>query len=188
MLKNNENFLLENAVHGSPAAFKILFFKYKPRVKRLVSQYVKNPQDADDIVQSVFIKAFQGLKRFRGDCAFFTWLFSITMNCIKNDREGRMKIGRELVYLVEVDDHLIDQAGLLDEDDPEAICIARESIIEITKLIDDLPSFLKMVLLLRENEGMPYDEIAARVGCPIGTVRSRIHRVRSEMRKILEKE
>ena len=110
------------------------------------------------------------------------------MNCIKNDREGRMKIGRELVYLVEVDDHLIDQAGLLDEDDPEAICIARESIIEITKLIDDLPSFLKMVLLLRENEGMPYDEIAARVGCPIGTVRSRIHRVRSEMRKILEEE
>ena len=187
MLESNENFLLESARAGDQAAFRIIYTRYRLRMKNLVGQHVNNQQDIDDIVQIIFIRAFKGMRKFRGESTLFTWMFSIAMSSLKNYYGKKMRIDSILIYSVEDAEYLPDKLEVFYEDDPAGICSAMETGGEIIEMIGNLPEVLKTVLLLRENEGMTYGQIAKKMGCPVGTVRSRIHRVRMEIRKILQK-
>lgn len=187
MLESNENFLLESARAGDQAAFRIIYTRYRLRMKNLVGQHVNNQQDIDDIVQIIFIRAFKGMRKFRGESTLFTWMFSIAMSSLKNYYGKKMRIDSILIYSVEDAEYLPDKLEVFYEDDPAGICSAMETGGEIIEMIGNLPEVLKTVLLLRENEGMTYGQIAKKMGCPVGTVRSRIHRVRTEIRKILQK-
>ena len=187
MLESNENFLLESARAGDQAAFRIIYTRYRLRMKNLVGQHVNNQQDIDDIVQIIFIRAFKGMRKFRGESTLFTWMFSIAMSSLKNYYGKKMRIDSILIYSVEDAEYLPDKLEVFYEDDPAGICSAMETGGEIIEMIGNLPEVLKTVLLLREDEGMTYGQIAKKMGCPVGTVRSRIHRVRMEIRKILQK-
>lgn len=187
MLEDNENFLLENAKAGDPAAFHIIYTRYRVRMKSLVGQHVHNLQDIEDIVQIIFIRAFKGLKRFHGESTLFIWLLSIAMSSLKNYFENKMRVDSILIYSADDAECRFDKWDVFYEDDPAGIFSAMETGGEIIEMIANLPPVLKTVLSLRENEGMSYGEIAKKMGCPVGTVRSRIHRVRTEIRKILQK-
>lgn len=187
MLEDNENFLLESARAGDPIAFEIIYTRYRFRMKSLVGQYVHNRQDVDDIVQIIFMRAFKGLRRFRGEATLFTWLFSIAMNSMKNYFRHKMRIELLFVYSIDESEYKKNVLEGFHGDDPEGICSAMETSVELMQILSNLPPVLKTVLLLREDEGMSYGEIARKMGCPLGTVRSRIHRARTEVRKILHK-
>ncbi|MBW3499823.1 sigma factor-like helix-turn-helix DNA-binding protein [Janthinobacterium sp. NKUCC08_JDC] len=119
---------------------------------------------------------------------FYPKLYSMAMRCIRSHYFGGGEVKSSSVDLIDGEDNVVDALDLVDEDNPEEICSAMETGMEIIRLIANLPAPLKKALLLREDEGMRYDEIAIRMGCPMGTVRSRIHRVRAEIRKMLEKD
>lgn len=187
MLEDNENFLLENARAGDPAAFHIIYTRYHVRMKSLVGQHVHNLQDIDDIVQIIFIRAFKGLKRYRGESTLFIWLFSMAMSSLKTYFENKARVDSILIYSADDAEYRFDKWEEFYEDDPAGIFSAMETGGEIIEMIANLPPVLKTVLLLRENEGMTYGEIAKKMGCPVGTVRSRIYRVRTEIRKVLQK-
>lgn len=187
MPEDNENFLLESAKAGDAAAFRIIYARYCLRMKSVVGQHVHHQQDVDDIVQIIFIRAFQGLRKFRGESTLFTWLFSIAMSSLKNYFRNKARLDSILIYSTDDAEYNNNAWEACHEDDPAGICSAMETGGEIVEMIANLPVALKTVLLLRESEGMTYGDIAKTMGCPVGTVRSRIHRVRMEIRKLLQK-
>lgn len=187
MPEDNENFLLESAKAGDAAAFGIIYARYCLRIKNVVGQHVHHQQDVDDIVQIIFIRAFKGLRKFRGESKLFTWMFSIAMSSVKNYFRNKARLDSILIYSTDAAEYSNDAWETCYEDDPAGICSAMETGGEIVEMIANLPVALKTVLLLRESEGMTYRDIAKKMGCPVGTVRSRIHRVRMEIRKLLQK-
>ena len=187
MPEDNENFLLESAKASDAAAFGIIYARYCLRIKNVVGQHVHHQQDVDDIVQIIFIRAFKGLRKFRGESKLFTWMFSIAMSSVKNYFRNKARLDSILIYSTDAAEYSNDAWETCYEDDPAGICSAMETGGEIVEMIANLPVALKTVLLLRESEGMTYRDIAKKIGCPVGTVRSRIHRVRMEIRKLLQK-
>ncbi len=170
--------LVQLAQRGDAGAFDALVRRYQHKVVKLVLRYVRDPAEAEDIAQEAFIKAYRALPRFRGDSAFYTWLYRIAINTAKNvlASRGRSPIRYE-VDRADDDDYDV-VANLKDTATPEALALTEEIRSTVTAAIDALPEDLRTAIQLRELEGLSYEEIAAAMECPVGTVRSRIFRAR----------
>ncbi|MEW8014499.1 MAG: RNA polymerase sigma factor RpoE [Candidatus Sedimenticola endophacoides] len=171
--------LVARVQRGDKKAFDLLVLKYQQRVANLVSRYIRDPAETMDVTQEAFIKAYRALPKFRGDSAFYTWLYRITINTAKNFlvAQGRRPPGTDLdAELVEQ----LDVGALLKEyDTPESQLLQEEIATTIRQAVDELPDELRTAITLREMEGLSYEEIAKAMECPVGTVRSRIFRARA---------
>ncbi len=180
---NIDQQLVERVQRGDKSAFNLLVTKYQHKVANLVSRYVNSNSDVPDIVQEAFIKAYRALPNFRGDSAFYTWLYRIAVNCAKNHS---VALGRKPPSSdIEVQDaESFDDAGALRENaSPEKILLTDEIKKVIFSTMESLPEDLRLSINFREIEGLSYEEIAVIMECPVGTVRSRIFRDRDAIDK-----
>jgi RNA polymerase sigma-70 factor (ECF subfamily) len=171
--------LVERAQRGDKHAFELLVAKYQRRLGRLISRFVRNASEAEDVTQDAFIKAYRALPAFRGDSAFYTWLYRIGINTAKNYlvAQGRRAPTTTPFDTEEAED--FEDAALLHEvATPENELMSKQVIEVVNASLQELPDDLRTALTLREIEGLSYEEIAAVMDCPIGTVRSRIFRAR----------
>jgi len=171
--------LVERAQHGDKRAFELLVEKYQRRLGRLLSRFIRDPSEVEDVMQEAFIKAYRALPAFRGDSAFYTWLYRIGINTAKNYLAaiGRRAPTSTDMEAEEAEGH-VDGERLRDLNTPENVLLSREIADTVNSTIESLPEELRTAIQLRELEGMSYEEIASIMGCPIGTVRSRIFRAR----------
>ena len=181
--QNVDQKLVERVQRGDKNAFNLLVTKYQHKVANFVSRYVKNHSDVPDIVQEAFIKAYRALPNFRGDSAFYTWLYRIAVNCAKNHlvAGGRKPPGSD----IEVEDAEMYDSGeaLRENASPEKLLLTNEIKEVVFMTIEQLPEDLRTAINLRELEGLSYEEIATVMDCPVGTVRSRIFRARDAVDK-----
>lgn len=171
--------LVERAQRGDKHAFELLVVKYQRRLSRLISRFVRNSGEAEDLTQDAFIKAYRALPAFRGDSAFYTWLYRIGINTAKNylTTKGR-KAPTSTAFDAE-EAEAFEEASLLHEvATPENELMSKQVVEVVNASLQQLPEDLRTALTLREIEGLSYEEIAAVMNCPIGTVRSRIFRAR----------
>lgn len=171
--------LVERVQHGDKKAFELLFSKYQRKLMRLVSRLVRDQAEAEDVVQEAFIKAYRALPQFRGDSAFYTWLYRIGINTAKNYlvTQGR-RAPTSTDADVEEAETFDDGERLRDVNTPESMLATKQIAQTVNLAMEALPEELRMAISLREIEGLSYDEIADVMECPIGTVRSRIFRAR----------
>ena len=173
--------LVARVQRGDKQAFNLLVRRYQNKVMNLVARYVKNPADVSDVAQEAFIKAYRSLPSFRGDSAFYTWLYRIAVNCAKNylTSQGR-KPATSDIDASEAENY--DSAvALRDNSTPENLLLSDEIRQVVFDTIESLPDDLRSAITLREIDGLSYDEIAEVMGCPVGTVRSRIFRARERI-------
>ena len=184
--------LIDRVKNGEKAAYDLLVLKYQQRIVNLVSRFVRNQSDALDVTQEAFIKAYRALPNFRGDSAFYTWLYRIAVNTAKNHLavQSRRPSGNNTNYDVSEIEQIEGADALKEQATPESLILKDELQATVLKAIEDLPEDLKTAIMLREIEGLSYEEIAGVMECPIGTVRSRIFRAReaieNEMKPLLE--
>jgi len=171
--------LVERAQAGDKKAFELLVIKYQRKVGRLLSRIIRDQAEVEDVAQESFIKAYRALANFRGDSAFYTWLYRISVNTAKNYliSQGR-RAPTSTEFDVEEAEGFEDASGLRDIATPDAELMSKQIGAIVNKTIDALPEELKTAITLREIDGMSYEEIAQIMECPIGTVRSRIFRAR----------
>ena len=176
-LSDGDDKLVKRAKKGDSRAFDLLVLKYQGRVAQLVSRYLNNAAEVEDVTQEAFIKAYRALPNFRGDSAFYTWLYRIAANAAKNHL---VALGRRPSSDVALDDsEVFDVPGRLkDQESPDEVIMGQQLETLISRTIEELPVELRAALTLREFEGLSYEEIADVLECPIGTVRSRIFRAR----------
>jgi RNA polymerase sigma-70 factor (ECF subfamily) len=176
--QNVDQELVRRVQEGDKKAFDVLVIKYQQRIVKLISRYVRDQDEVQDVAQEAFIKAYRALPRFRGDSAFYTWLYRIAINTAKNYlvAQGRRPPATD----VDAEDAVYVEGGvrLSDHDTPEKLVQRDEVERVIFDTIDGLPEELRTAITLREMEGLSYEEIAETMDCPIGTVRSRIFRAR----------
>ena len=171
--------LVRRVQRGDKGAFDALVLKYQHKVVKLVMRYVRNPAEAEDVAQEAFIKAYRALPQFRGESAFYTWLYRIAINTAKNAVVSRDRSPVEFDLDAQNSDEAYDMQGRLkDSETPEGLVLTDEIRSTVNSAIDALPEDLRTAIVLRELEGLSYEEIAATMGCPVGTVRSRIFRAR----------
>lgn len=170
--------LVRRVQRGDKRAFDLLVAKYQLRLAKLVGRLVSDRADAQDVVQEAFIKAYRALPNFRGDSAFYTWLYRIAVNAAKNYLVARSR--RPPSDDIDITDGDVEEAGIVVADiaTPEAFTARDQLQAALTKALAELPEDLRTALTLCEIEGLSYDEIARVLDCPIGTVRSRIFRAR----------
>ena len=170
--------LVRRVQAGERSAFDLLVLKYQHKVVKLVLRYVRNPADAEDVAQEAFVKAYRALPGFRGDSAFYTWLYRIAINTAKNALVSRQR--NPVSYELDAHgDEGHDYGGRLrDPDTPEGLALTDEIREIVQAAMGELPEDLRAAITLRELEGMSYEEIAESMHCPVGTVRSRIFRAR----------
>jgi len=163
---------------GDKSAFDLLVIKYQHKIVHLVNRYVKDPSEAQDVAQDTFVKAYKALGDFRGDSAFYTWLYRIAINTAKNYLLSRSR--RHSDYEVDMQDaEQVENAPQLKDIETPEHQLMNDQIIQVIKsAIEKLPEEMRIAITLREFEGMSYEEIAEAMDCPIGTVRSRIFRAR----------
>jgi len=175
--------LVRRVQKGDKGAFDLLVLKYQHKIVNLVMRYVRDPELALDITQEAFIKAYRALPRFRGDSAFYTWMYRIAVNTAKNhlaaQRRRPMDVELDLQDPEQYDLH----AKLKETDTPEGVTLSNELKQTVERAIAALPEDLRTAIILRELEGMSYEEIAQTMECPVGTVRSRIFRARDAIAK-----
>lgn len=178
--------LVERVQQGDKRAFDLLVQKYQHKVLNLITRYVKNPTEAQDVAQEAFIKAYRALANFRGESAFYTWLYRIAVNTSKNYLTAQSR--RPPASDVDAQDAEFYNGGeaLHENSSPEREALTDEIRSEAFDAIEELPDELKTAIRLREFEGLSYDEIAQVMGCPVGTVRSRIFRAREAVDKRLQ--
>lgn len=169
--------LVQRSQRGDLRAFDLLVLKYQSRIAALVSRYVSDAGEVEDVTQEAFIKAYRALGKFRGDSAFYTWLYRIAANAAKNHLVAK---GRRPGADATIEDaEGFDEGGMLSESaSPEALAMGGELAEVVESALNALPDELKAALMLREFDGLSYDDIADVLGCPVGTVRSRIFRAR----------
>nr|WP_269446643.1 RNA polymerase sigma factor RpoE [Ferrovum sp. PN-J185] len=171
--------LVERAQMGDKRAFEMLVVKYQRKLSRLISRLVRDPGEVEDVTQESFIKAYRALASFRGDSAFYTWLYRIGVNTAKN---YLVSMGRRAPTSTLIDNDEAESYGesdlLKDVNTPEAELMSRQIAETVNNSMDALPDELRTAIRLREIEGLSYEEIASIMNCPIGTVRSRIFRAR----------
>jgi RNA polymerase sigma-70 factor, ECF subfamily len=171
--------LVHRVQRGDKGAFDALVLKYQHKVVKLVMRYVRNPAEAEDIAQEAFIKAYRALPQFRGDSAFYTWLYRIAINTAKNAIVSRDRNPVEYDLDLQNSEGAYDVQGRLkDAETPEGLVLTDEIRTTVNSAIEALPEDLRTAIVLRELEGLSYEEIAATMDCPVGTVRSRIFRAR----------
>jgi RNA polymerase sigma-70 factor (ECF subfamily) len=177
--------LVSKAQDGDKRAFDLLVLKYQQKVAGLISRYLRDPNEIMDVTQEAFIKAYRALPGFRGDSAFYTWLYRIAINTVKNHlvSQGRRPPGDDVE--AEVAEQM-DMGGRLREvGTPESHLLSDEIANTVQRALDELPEDLRTAIVLREFDGLSYEEIATAMDCPIGTVRSRIFRAREAIDKRL---
>jgi RNA polymerase sigma-70 factor (ECF subfamily) len=171
--------LVERAQRGDKKAFELLVLKYQRKLERLLSRVIRDPAEIEDVAQEAFIKAYRALPNFRGESAFYTWLYRIGINTAKN---YLISLGRRAPTSTEFDseeaESFEEASGLRDINTPEAQLMTKQIAETVNATIDSLPEELKTAITLREIDGLSYEEIAQIMNCPIGTVRSRIFRAR----------
>jgi RNA polymerase sigma-70 factor (ECF subfamily) len=179
--------LVERVQRGDKAAFDLLVAKYQRKIFRLLSRLIRDQAEVEDIAQEAFIKAYRALPNFRGDSAFYTWLYRIAINTAKNHLVSQ---GRRAPTTTEAD---IEEAETFDDGDhlrdlntPESMLLTKQVGEAVNRAIDQLPEDLRTAIVLREIEGLSYEEIAESMSCPIGTVRSRIFRAREAIAQELK--
>ncbi len=171
--------LVARAQRGDKQAFGLLVEKYQRKLARLLARFIRDPAEVEDVTQEAFIKAYRALPAFRGESAFYTWLYRIGINTAKN---YLMAMGRRAPTSTEVE---AEEAETFEEGDqlrdintPESLLLSKEIGVTVNATIEELPEELRTAIQLRELEGMSYEDIARIMDCPIGTVRSRIFRAR----------
>jgi RNA polymerase sigma-70 factor (ECF subfamily) len=181
-----DQLLVQRAQNGDRRAFDLLVLRYQHRLAKLIARYVRDHSEVLDVSQEAFVKAYRALPNFRGDSAFYTWLYRIAINTAKNHLVSRGR--RTLESAVELDDaeQYSDHEELRDNATPERLLLRDEIQRTVIEAIDDLPEDLRMAITLRELEGMSYEDISMTMDCPIGTVRSRIFRAREAIDKRLQ--
>ena len=171
--------LVARAQRGDKQAFELLVEKYQRKLARLLSRFIRDPAEVEDVTQEAFIKAYRALPAFRGDSAFYTWLYRIGINTAKN---YLMAMGRRAPTSTEVEadeaEGFEEGEQLRDINTPESVLLSKEIAETVNATIERLPEELRTAIQLREIEGMSYEDIARVMECPIGTVRSRIFRAR----------
>ncbi|MCU7943183.1 MAG: RNA polymerase sigma factor RpoE [Candidatus Thiodiazotropha sp. (ex Cardiolucina cf. quadrata)] len=177
--------LVARVQQGDKKAFDLLVLKYQQKITNLISRYIRDPHEVLDVTQEAFIKAYRAMPKFRGDSAFYTWLYRIAINTAKNYlvAQGRRPPSDDVE--AEVAEQMDVGTRLKETGTPENHVLTEEISMTVQKAIDDLPEDLRTAIVLRELEGMSYEEIANAMSCPVGTVRSRIFRAREAIDKKL---
>ena len=190
--KNLDAELVEQVKQGKMAAFELLVNRYQQRVANVISKFVKDRHEIQDVAQEVFIKVFRALPNFRGDSSFYTWIYRIAVNTSKNHLVAKSRRIQNTQVEFEDAESFGSNEDFRNLDTPDAVYSRGELEQTMSKAISQLPEDLKTAIVLREIDGMSYDEIAIKMDCPIGTVRSRIFRARDAidqaLRPLLEDE
>jgi len=182
--------LVERVQRGDKRAFDLLVTKYQRKIFRLLSRLIRDPGEIEDVAQEAFVKAYRALPNFRGESAFYTWLYRIAINTAKNHlvAQGRRPTATDTE--VEDAENFEEADSLRDVNTPDAMMMSRQVGEAVHRAIEKLPEDLRTAIVLRELDGLSYEEIAESMNCPIGTVRSRIFRAReaiaNELRPLLE--
>ena len=178
--------LVKRAQRGERGAFDLLVLRYQHKVVKLVARLLRDPTEAEDVAQEAFVKAYRALASFRGDSAFYTWLYRIAVNTARNTMASRQR--RPLDYEADLSES--EQSAVASRmshsDTPEATALSDEIHATVNRAVADLPEDLRTAIILREIEGLSYEEIAAAMDCPVGTVRSRIFRAREAIDRNLK--
>jgi RNA polymerase sigma-70 factor (ECF subfamily) len=181
-----DQLLVERVQGGDRRAFDVLVLRYQHKIVKLVMRFVHDPAEAQDVAQEAFIKAYRALPSFRGESAFFTWLYRIAINTAKNYVVALKR--RPIEYDLDLQSSEVQDlnVNLRDQDTPEGIAMQDELQASVERAMADLPDELRIAISLRELEGMSYEQIAEAMECPVGTVRSRIFRARAAIDKCIE--
>jgi RNA polymerase sigma-70 factor (ECF subfamily) len=178
--------LVRRAQQNERGAFDLLVLKYQHKVIKLVARLLRDPTEAEDVAQEAFVKAYRALGSFRGDSAFYTWLYRIAVNTARNSIASRQR--RPLDYEADLSES--EQTAVASRmrhtDTPEANLLSEEIRTTVNRAVEQLPEDLRTAIILREVEGLSYEEIAAAMDCPVGTVRSRIFRAREAIDRDLK--
>jgi RNA polymerase sigma-70 factor (ECF subfamily) len=175
---DGDQLLVERARKGDRRAFDLLVLKYQQKILKLIMRYVRDQTEALDVSQEAFVKAYRALPAFRGESAFYTWLYRIAINTAKNHLVAMQR--KPVEYELDSQDPEIAERNphLREEDGPEGLAMQEELRQTLERALAELPEELRTAILLREIEGLSYEEIAVAMDCPVGTVRSRIFRAR----------
>lgn len=186
--------LVQMTVAGDQRAYGLLVLKYQRRIQRLIARMVRDTDLVEDIAQETFIRAYRALHQFRGDAQFYTWLYRIAINTAKKfllELKREPSIAHSFPDKDEEDETFSRKLDPITDETPESVLAAKELATMVNAAVDELPADLKQALVLREVEGLSYEEIAVTMNCPIGTVRSRIFRARdavsAKIKPLLEK-
>lgn len=183
---DNDQQLVQRVQKGDKSAFDLLVLKYQHRVLKLVSRFVNDAAEAEDVAQEAFLKAYRALPAFRGESAFYTWLYRIAINTAKNTLVSNRR--RPIDFNLDLQDpeQYERQSRLREADTPEGVLLTEEIRVVVEHALEQLPEDLRTAIVLRELEGLSYEEIAEAMDCPVGTVRSRIFRAREAIDKKLK--
>lgn len=176
--KNLDEYLIDQVRRGQRTAFDLLVLRYQHKVVQIVLRYVKDPNEAMDVMQETFIRVYRGLDAFRGDSAFYTWLFRVAINTAKNHEAAKLRRPPDIdIDFFEAEKQL-DMNKLNENATPEHYLYRDELQLKVTDAVDGMPEDLRSAIVLREMHGLSYEEISGILDCPVGTVRSRIFRAR----------
>ncbi|MEC5396918.1 RNA polymerase sigma factor RpoE [Uliginosibacterium sp. H1] len=179
--------LVERAQRGDQQAFGLLVSKYQRKLARLLSRMIRDPAEVEDVAQEAFIKAYRALPSFRGDSAFYTWLYRIGVNTAKNYLVSQGRRAPTTTEIASEEAETFDDGDQLrDIDTPERLLVTKQIGETVNAAMEALPEDLRTAIMLRELEGLSYEEIATVMDCPIGTVRSRIFRAREAIAERLK--
>jgi len=182
----NDQQLVRRGQKGDRSAFDLLVLKYQHRVLKLVGRFVSNQAEAEDVAQEAFLKAYRALPSFRGESAFYTWLYRIAINTAKNSLVATRRRPVDFDLDLQDPDQYDRHARLKEVDTPERVLLTEEIRQVVQGAMEQLPEDLRTAIVLRELDGLSYEEIAEAMDCPVGTVRSRIFRAREAIDKRLK--
>jgi RNA polymerase sigma-70 factor (ECF subfamily) len=182
----SDQLLVERVQAGDKHAFDLLVLKYQHKIIKLIMRYVRDPSEAQDVAQEAFIKAYRALPKFRGDSAFYTWMYRIAINTAKNHLVAARRKPVDFASDMGDEEGFEWHPAMQDRDSPESVALGDELRRLVEDTIGALPDELRTAIMLRELEGLSYEDISRVMDCPVGTVRSRIFRAREAIDKAIQ--
>ena len=184
---NPDKALVARCQSGDHTAYELLVKKYQFRVARLLSRYISIETEIEDVSQEVFIKAYKAINNFRGDSEFYTWLYRIAVNTAKNHLSYKSRRKAEYGFDPQnTEESVYELSHMVDSETPESKFAGKQMYLVLKEAIKDMPDELKEAIILREFDGLSYEDIAQAMDCPIGTVRSRIFRAREILDSVIK--